>query len=171
MNSVSAIWIFGIIVGICVALAVVKNFNKDHKLRTKYDERQLRARGDAYRYGFFATIFACALLMILDTSNLLDIFGYSTYFIAILVGIITQFTYSIFHDAYVGLNTNMKKYLIFMSFIGAINLAAGILPIFSGDFMEDGHFGTSFISLLCGGMFLILAGELAIKKYLDKKAD
>lgn len=171
MNPTSIIWIFGIVVGIAIALAVIKAFNKDHKVRTKYDERQLRARGDAYRYGFFATIFACALFMILDTAGMLGIFGYSTYFIAILIGIITQFTYAIFHDAYIGLNTNMKKYLIFMAFVGAINLAAGIIPMVHGEFMEDGHFGTSFISLLCGGMFLILAGELAVKKMLDKKAD
>lgn len=65
----------------------------------------------------------------------------------------------------------MKKYLIFMSIVGAINLAAGILPMIHGEFMEDGKFGTGFMNLLCGDMFLILAGELAVKKMLDKKAD
>lgn len=171
MNPTSMILVFGIIVGIAIALAVIKGLNKDHKVRTKYDERQLRARGDAYRYGFFATIFACALFMVLEAAGSLEVLGYSSYFIAILIGIITQFTYSIFHDAYIGLNTNMKKYLIFMSIVGAINLASGILPMIHGEFMEDGKFGTGFMNLLCGGMFLILAGELAVKKMLDKKAD
>ena len=171
MNPTSMILVFGIIVGIAIALAVIKGLNKDHKVRTKYDERQLRARGDAYRYGFFVTIFACVLFMVLEAAGSLEVLGYSSYFIAILIGIITQFTYSIFHDAYIGLNTNMKKYLIFMSIVGAINLASGILPMIHGEFMEDGKFGTGFMNLLCGGMFLILAGELAVKKMLDKKAD
>ena len=171
MNPTSIILVFGIIVGIAIALAVIKGLNKDHKVRTKYDERQLRARGDAYRYGFFVTIFACVLFMVLEAAGFLEVLGYSSYFIAILIGIITQFTYSIFHDAYIGLNTNMKKYLIFMSIVGAINLAAGIIPMVHGEFMEDGKFGTGFMNLLCGGMFLILAGELAVKKMLDKKED
>ena len=169
MNPTTAIWIFGIAFGIAIALAAIASFNKDHKVRTKYDERQLRARGDAYRYGFFATVFSCFLLMVLDTADVLGILGYSTYFIAIIIGIVTQFTYSIFHDAYVGLNTNLKKYLIFMSVVGAINLFSGIMPLIGGEFMEDGHFGTSFINLLCGGLFLVLAGELVVKKILDKK--
>ena len=171
MTPISIMWIFGIIFGILTTLIIIKSFNKDGKVRTKYDERQLRARGEAYKYGFFATAIACFIFMILQTTNLANIFGYSSYFTAVIIGIITQFSYAIFHDAYIGLNTNMKKYLIFMSVVAIINLAAGILPAIHGELLEDGQLGTSFINLLCGGMFLILAGELAIKNHLDKKAN
>ncbi len=163
------IWVFGISVGLIIALAIIKAFNKDGKVKTKYDERQQRARGDAYRFGFYAMLIANAIFMLLDIVSLTKIFGYTSFFTSIIIGVVAQFSYAIFHDAYIGLNTNLKKYLIFMSVVAVINLAAGLLPLIEGDFLEDGHFGTSFVNLLCGGMFIILAGELAIKAHLDKK--
>ena len=171
MNPTTFIWGFGIVTGILITVLLLKCMNKDGKTKTKYDERQQRARGEAYKYGFFATLITCAIFMLLETSKLISILDYTTYFIAIVIGVIVQFSYAIFHDAYIGLNTNMKKYTIFMVIVGIINLLGGIMPLIHGEFLVDGHFDTSFINLLCSVMLLILAGELAVKQILDKKED
>lgn len=167
--SMTIIWIFAIVVGCAIAAVVVKKSNNDGKAKTKYDERQLRARGDSFKYGFYATLIANAIFMALSSSGLTNILGYTTFFISILIGVIAQFTHAIFHDAYIGLNTNMKKYSLFMAIITIFNLGFGILGIIDGEIIRDGVLGIPFINFLCAGLFFILAAELAIKAHLDKK--
>jgi len=163
-------WIFAICFGLGIALFSTKKMNKDHKVKTKYDERQLKIRGDAFKYGFFATLIANGLMMSLAASNLDKFFGMNAYFIPIFVGIVTQMTYSVFKDAYFGLNNKRKSYLIFMAFIGLINFAIAILATIEGELIKDGILQSPFLNYLCGGLFVILAGELFVKDLIDKKA-
>ena len=162
----------GIVVGLILTVIVLKLVNKDGRFKTKYDERQKAVRGTAYMYGFFATIIANAVLMVLKLSDY-DVtkLGFSLNFIPILVGIIVQVTYCVFNDGYVGLNTNMPRFMIFMTLISAFNLFIGIMAAIHGELIEDGVYQGPFVNLLVGSLFIVLAIELLIKKVIDGKAE
>ena len=56
----------GILIGLVVAVALILISNNNRKVRTEYDERQLRVRGDAYRYAFYSVIICEVILLILE---------------------------------------------------------------------------------------------------------
>ncbi len=168
--TMTIVWLLAIIFGIAIALLAIKSLNKDKKVRTKYDERQLKIRGDAFKYGFFATLITNGIIMALAASNLDAFLGMNAYFIPIFIGVVTQMTYSVFKDSYFGINNNSKGYLAFMAFIGLLNFAIAIFSTIEGELITDGVLQSSFLNYLCGGLFLILAIELRIKNIIDKKA-
>ena len=171
MKSMTLGILLGIVVGLILTAIFLKTMNKDGKMKTEYDERQKEARGRAYMFGFYGVVFANALFLVLSTSFDLKFLGLSLYFIPILVGIIVQVTYSIFHDAYVGLNNNMTRFLVGMTLISAFNIFVGVMACIQGELIVDNKLQGPFINLLCGGIFLILVVELGIKKLYDGKSE
>lgn len=164
------VWSIGLVVGLILAILIIKMFNKDGKAVTKYDERQKAVRGQAYMYGFFAILITCGILMVLNTQEgILKVLGDSLFFIPIIVGVIVQVTYSIFKDGYVGLNTNMKRFIFFMTFIGLFNLGLGIMWIVRGEILVNGVLQSGALNLMCAFMFVVIAIELIIKSIIDKK--
>lgn len=172
MTSISWGWLIGIIIGIILVIILLKALNKDKAVRTKYDERQQIVRGKAYKVGFYACLIANAFLMFLATGEFgLAKLGYAAFFIPILVGLIAQVTYSIFHDGYVGLNTNMTRFIIIMALISAFNFFIGIAAYLHGDLITDGRLQGPFINLLCGTLFIIIAAELIVKRCIDSREE
>ena len=166
------IWSIGFVVGIIIAFLCLAKLNNDGKSKTKYDERQKAVRGDAYRYAFFATIISCFVVMLLSTvDGILNIFGNEVYCIPIFIGLIVQISYAIFNDGYVGLNTNMKRFIIFMILITLVNILVPVRFMVEGEFIKDGVIQTGFANLLCAGLFIILIIELLIKKLIDKRGE
>ena len=55
----------GILVGLIIAAVLIVIANKNRKFKTEYDERQLKVRGDAYRYAFYTVVIWEAILFIL----------------------------------------------------------------------------------------------------------
>ena len=164
------VWSLGLIIGIIFAIIIIKMFNKDGKAVTKYDERQKVVRGEAYKYGFFSILITCGILMVLNTQEgILNVLGDTLFFIPIIIGVIVQVTYSIFKDGYVGLNTNMKRFIIFMTLIGLLNLGLGILWIVKGEILVNGVLQSGALNLMCAFMFAVIAIELIIKSIIDKK--
>ena len=164
------VWSLGLIIGIILAIIIIKMFNKDGKAITKYDERQKVVRGEAYKYGFFSILITCGILMVLNTQEgILNVLGDTLFFIPIIIGVIVQVTYSIFKDGYVGLNTNMKRFIIFMTLIGLLNLGLGILWIVKGEILVNGVLQSGALNLMCAFMFAVIAIELIIKSIIDKK--
>ena len=56
----------GIFIGLILAVALILIANNNRKFKTEYDERQLRVRGDAYRYAFYSVIICEVILLILS---------------------------------------------------------------------------------------------------------
>lgn len=160
---------FGTVVGIAIAVVAIGAMNKDKKVRTKYDERQKIARGKSYTWGFYAAIATAAIFTFLSTLDLMKFFGNYAYFTIIIAGVTVQAAHAILHDAYVGLNTNLKSYMIFMAIIGLINGTSAVSGIISGAMLEDGVLQMPFMNLLCAVMFVMLAVAMGVKHLIDKK--
>ncbi|MBR3306986.1 MAG: hypothetical protein IKI75_07025 [Lachnospiraceae bacterium] len=162
----------GIAVGLILVVIVLKAINKDGAVKTKYDERQLVARGNAYRYGFFSTIICCAILLVLDMDgDISSKLGYVSFFIPVMAGLIVQISYSIFSDAYVGQNTNMTKFIVIMTAISVFNLLVGLIPLVRGELLSEGKLTGPFINLTVGLLFIIVAAELLVKKAIDSREE
>ena len=169
MSRIMIIILTATITAAALFIIIMKLINKDGRYQTKYDERQLIARGRAYMYGFAGMMLANVVMMILTSQTSFErLFSSIGYFIPIFVGIIVQISFSIFSDSYIGLNTNMKKYVLFMLIVSLINIA---IPLFFNELIVDGVLQTSFINLCCGFLFLIVAVELLIKKMIDARED
>ena len=77
----------GILIGLILAVALILIANNNRKFKTEYDERQLRVRGDAYRYAFYSVIICEVILLILAIGEFtLPIPEYVLHFGGILIG-------------------------------------------------------------------------------------
>lgn len=169
--QLGAIFTFAIIAAIFISLIANTKINKDKKVKTKYDERQKQARGKAYTYGFYTMIISSYALMLAHMFGLGHFIGFYGYIATVILGIIVQMTYAIFKDAYVGMNVNFRKYMIFMSIISLINIAATVAAFINNEMIVDGALQSPFMNLLCSILFAVLVADLGIKKLIDKKED
>ena len=92
----------GVAVGLVLALVIVRTVNRDRKLRTEYDEMQKLARGQAYKYAFYAVMIYEALVCWLSMGIELPAEQSVIHFFGIFVGITVQACYCIWKDAYIG---------------------------------------------------------------------
>ena len=147
----------GIFIGLILAVALILIANNNRKFKTEYDERQLRVRGDAYRYAFYSVIICEVILLILAIGEFtLPIPEYVLHFGGILIGCLVLSGYCIWKDAYWGLNNNRKRY-------GIILVVAGLLNALPSDF--------PYVNLLTCIMLLVVGIELLLKHFLDQRAE
>ena len=165
--------VIGIIVGLALVACLLRFMNSDKKLKTEYDERQKAVRGRSYMYGFYGIVFSNLIMIfiMIDFPEFITVMGTNAFVTPILIGIIVQVSHAIFNDSYKGLNNNMNRYMIFMTFISIFNIAVGILPWVREGFIQDGEIYLNFINLEVGIMFIIICIEMAIKKAIDKREE
>ena len=171
MKSVS--FAIGVTVGLLLVVILLKYVNRDKALKTEYDERQKALRGRSYMFGFFGMAIAnCIMLFVgIENMDVIRMMGMNAFFIPILIGIVVQFSHSIFNDCYVGLNNNIMRFMVCMSLISVFNLVFGIMAWINGGFIQDGEVYPGLVNLEVGVMFIILAIEMAIKKCIDTKVE
>ena len=172
MDLVFTICIVAAVMAVIIGMVFValKLINKDGNATTKYDERQKRVRGEAYKYAFFAVIISNGLLMLTNIfGEAFESLGYNIFFVPIFVGIVVHVSICIFKDAYIGLNTNITKFMIFMFFISLFNLGLAVRAIVMNELIVDGKIQPPFLNLMCGSLFIVLGFELLIKMFIDKK--
>ena len=161
----------GILVGIIICLFVFRYINRDKAIRTKYDEMQLVTRGKAYKYGFYAILIYEGLMCLIDNGTNLPLNAFSIHFLAIIVGIVVQVSYCIWHDAYMGLNNNGRRFAIVLIAISIFNFAVSFAAIRSGEMLVNGVLQAQFTNLLCGTICLLIGVELLIKKAVDSREE
>ena len=158
---------FGIMIGLILAIALILISNNNRKVRTEYDERQLRVRGDAYRYAFYSVIICEVILLILAFGEVtLPVPDYVLHFGGILIGCLVLSTYCIWKDAYWGLNNNRRRYGIILVVAGLLNA----VPLF-GALSRRSTLDFPFVNLLTCIMLLVVGVELLLKHFLDRRAD
>lgn len=157
----------GIIIGLIIAFALILIANNNRKVKTQYDERQLRVRGDAYRYAFYTVVIYDVILFVVEIGGFaLPLEGYVLHFAGILLGVLVLSGYCIWKDAYWGLNNNRKRYGIILVVAGLLNALPVVMTLVAGD-------GDSFpwVNLLTTVMLLVVGVELLAKHILEKRAE
>ena len=157
----------GILIGLILAVALILISNNNRKVRTEYDERQLRVRGDAYRYAFYSVIICEVILLILAFGEItLPVPEYVLHFGGILIGCLVLCTYCIWKDAYWGLNNNRRRYGIILVVAGLLNA----IPLY-GALSHRTTLDFPYVNLLCCVMLVVVGAELLLKQLADKRAE
>ena len=157
----------GIVVGLVVAVALILISNNNRKVRTEYDERQLRVRGDAYRYAFYSVIICEVILLVLAYGEFtLPVPEYVLHFGGILIGCLVLCTHCIWKDAYWGLNNNRRRYGIILVVAGLLNA----IPLY-GALSHRTTLDFPYVNLLTCIMLLVVGVELLLKQFLDRRAE
>ena len=162
----------GVLIGLLICVILFKFMNRDKGILTKYDEKQEIERGKGYKWGFYALLICEALQAIVGSSGMkIPLEPFSLHFIAIVIGVLVQVMYCVWHDAYVGINTNLGRFALVAVLAGGINFAVAIMAIIKGNMIEDGMLQTPFVNLICGLMFVVMGVEMLLKKRADAAAE
>ena len=154
----------GIAVGLLIVAFVLRFINRNKAMATEYDEMQKQIRGVGYRYAFFTVMIFEAFLCILTLGMELPAEPYVIHFAAIFIGVTVQAAYCIWNDAYVGLNTNLGRYIVIMTIVSLFNLGVAFMSWRQGELVIGGKLQAQSINLLCGLMFAVLGVVGLIKK-------
>ena len=159
----------GVCVGLIIALLALRYMNRDHKVKTEYDEMQKALRNVSYKYGFYAILIFEALLCLVPASVQIPAAPIVIHFVPIFLGITVQCSYCIWKGAYIGLNTNMKRYLPVAVVVFLINFFAFFMAWKNDSLFVEGALQTPFVNFLCAMMFAVLGVVALLRRSTDRK--
>lgn len=162
--------IIGLAVGIVLVAMILKFVKTDASDKAKYDERQLRVRGDGFKYGFFTgLIYNTALCLAHIAEITLPVAEEVLLFLGIIVSILVYAIYCIRKEAYVSLNESAFRFKMIFTVLGVINLGMGIMSLVHGKMIENGIITFQSLNLLCGIFLLVIALVLHIQNKIAER--
>lgn len=128
----------GIFAGILAGLLLVALLFKKKVLDMHFDERQERARGKAFQYGFFTLLISSYVYGLSDVifGKWCDVLTGVT--ICLTIGLCVFAITCILKDAYLSLREKPRTVMTMFALISAINLGFGGMYAVSGDLLENG---------------------------------
>ncbi len=168
----SLVYVMGFIVGVLFVLIIVllmkKVFTKNGLYdKCEPDERQILARGSAYKIGFYTMLTWNVLCYVLHSMDFLKgkWLG-DVCFLGLFIGVMVYAIVCIIKDAYLGTAKNPGKVLLGLVIIGVINFGLGI-----GDCLRTlqakGSDYSFRYNIICGVMLLIVAAVQGIKMWYN----
>lgn len=123
-----------------------------------YDERQLLARGQAYRNAFFTLLAYVVVAGVLnDLANIHVLMSFAGMWIGACISIGVFAISCILKDAYMNLYENTKGVIMMFSLVGVLNMAIGIPTILeNGSLLENGVVSLESLNLMVGILFLVI---------------
>lgn len=169
-------YIIGIICGlaICVIIGLIFRLRRgktSNQGKIEYDERQLLARGKAYKAGFFVTLIYCLLFAALSVTELPFFQSVTGMLIGVFLGIAVFAVTAIHNDAYLGLNENKRSFLILGVFVAVADLIIGVCNGLDGTLVENGQLTFDCLNLMVGILFTIIVAALLIHDHQAKKEE
>lgn len=148
--------VFGILVGVIAAAALLAFLFKKKVLDMHFDERQELARGKAFQYGFFTLMIAA---YVYGTSDVIfgrwcDVLTGVT--ICIAAGICVFAVTCILKDAYLSLREKPRTVMTMFALLTAVNLGFGAMYAYSGDLVEDGVLTFRAVNPIIGFATLVI---------------
>lgn len=165
-NQITSIIAF---VVLAVVIGVISKISSKSDCK-KYDERQLLARGNAYKYGFFTFLFEIWFGIILFDSDSIDLLPVTPSFLLVagfILAIMVFTNYAIVKDAF-STDANFKKMIIMYLVIAILNIGISVTRIFDGTLFTDGKLNGTCINLLLGFLFLEVSVLQLIRNRIAK---
>ena len=160
-----------VLVGALVGLGIIALLFRLKIMDQTFDERQERARGQAYKYGFW-TLLTCLLL-----------YGFSDMILGRWCDVITGVmlcvaaammvfaSVCIVKDAYLSLKEKPRTIMILLTVVGSLNLAIGIMNWKNGRVVQDGILTFGAANGICGLMVLVILAVYVVNYLLAKRED
>ncbi len=161
-------YLLGVICGVAMGLVLVallvwitRKMGGKVDLECKkgaYDERQLLARGVAYKYAFFTLMIGMVIIALMEEIAGIRLFmSMAGVWVMICISLAVFATICILKDAYMSLYENVKGVVIMFSAIGLLNIAIGIGNIVDGvPLIENGVLSTRCANLIVGLLFVYI---------------
>ena len=176
-------YVFGFILGIACAIVLIlilskgirkvggkvemrrTLFNKD-----SYDERQVIARGKAYKVGFYTLlIYVLAIAMLDEMMNISIFMSLGGIWLGVCIAFFLFAIVCIREDAYMSLYENPKGVILLFLLIGIINIIPGVQFIMNGSVLENGVLSSKCMNLECGILLLLTMFVFAAKVAYNNK--
>jgi len=160
-----------VLVGALVGLGIIALLFRLKIMDLTFDERQERARGQAYKYGFW-TLMTCLLL-----------YGFSDMVLGrwcdVIAGVmlcagaalIVFGSVCIMKDAYLSLKEKPRTIMILLTVVGSLNLAIGIMNWKNGRVVQDGILTFGAANGICGLMVLVILAVYVVNYLLANRGD
>lgn len=146
----------GLAAGLLAGLAFIKFLFKKKVLDMHFDERQERARGKAFQYGFFTLLIAAYAYGISDVllGRWCDVLTGVTLCIALALCVFA--VTCILKDAYLSLREKPRTVMTMFALLSTINLGFGGMYALSGDLVEDGVLTFRAVNPIIGAAVLVI---------------
>ena len=162
----------GIVIGLIIGFIFFKLANKDHKVKTQYDERQQVIRGRGYKAGFYTAMILEAVLLVLYYGNLpLPADPYMAHAAVIFISCTVLACYTIWNGAYWGLNNDRKRYYIILAGAVVLNAFPVVMTAVHGGLLEYGKLSSVFINLLALVMLAAIGIVMLVRDRLDRNEE
>ena len=156
----------GVIVGLLAVIVAIVIIKRKNRGGSKYDERQVAARGKAFAGGFMTFLFSEIVVftieiftgepLVIGVPGILSI-------IIILLALLVFVEVSIFLDAYFAPNKPMpKSWYVVMTLLGITFIIKAVL---------DNDYWYRYMNLAAGIFVMIVMASLLVKKLISRKAD
>ena len=147
---------FGLMVGLLVGIAFIMFLFKKKVLDMHFDERQERARGKAFQYGFFTLLIAAYAYGLSDVllGRWCDVLTGVTLCIALALCVFA--VTCILKDAYLSLREKPRTVMTMFALLSTINLGFGGMYALSGDLVEDGVLTFRAVNPIIGAAILVI---------------
>lgn len=142
--------------------------------KAQFDERQVAARGKAYRFAFFTVLFYLLAWGLFELSTEIRLWDtYTGCFLGVFLSVMVFAVVAIWNDAYFALNERPKFYIGLCALVTVLNLGIGIRNLFDGGnpIIENGILTYHSVNLVVGGMFLILLIVMAAHTRREGRED
>ena len=165
----------GFMIGLLVAMVIVLLcvYTKTRKgTNTHYDERQILARGNAYKVSFIVAMFYMIFCLLAELFEL----KWAVFTVQMIIGVLISSSVfiimCIFTNAYFGVNQkNSVSYIVLLAAIGALNIVVEICNLYYGDTVfTDGALNGNSINFIVATFLFIIDIALIIKVILEKRA-
>ena len=159
----------GVLVGALVGIGIIALLFKLKVMDLTFDERQERARGQAYKYGFW-TLMGCLLL-----------YGFSDMvlgrwcdaitgiMLCVAVAMVVFASVCIVKDAYLSLKEKPRAIMTLLTVITLLNLAVGAMNWKGGRVVEDGILTYGAVNGICGVITLTILVVYVVNYLMEKQ--
>ncbi len=164
-------YILGLLVGVLVSVGLIALLFKMKVMDMTFDERQERARGVAYKYGFF-TLLGCLVVYGLSDQVLGRWCDTLTgVMLCICVALTVFASVCITKDAYLSLKEKPRSVMTLFAVIALVNLLIGGVHLANGELVENGVLTGQAVNLIGGVTFLIIMVVCLVNYLMGKKED
>lgn len=164
-------YMLGLLVGVLVGVGIIALLFKLKVMDLTFDERQERARGQAYKYGFW-TLLSCLLLygfsdMILG--RWCDVITGAM--LCVAAALLVFASVCIVKDAYLSLKEKPRAVMTLLTVVSILNLGIGIMNWKNGRVVENGILTFAAVNGICGLMTLVILVVYVVNYLLAKRED
>ena len=161
--------LMAVLVGALVGVGIVALLFKLKVMDLTFDERQERARGQAYKYGFW-TLVVCLLLYGFSDMVLgrwCDVL--TGVMLCVAAALIVFGSVCIVKDAYLSLKEKPRTIMTLLTVIALLNLSIGAMNLKNGRVVKDGVLTYGAVNGICGVLMLTILVVYVVNYLLAKR--